>query len=263
MTRRLWGLGAGLVLFLAYVVAALGTQQLSGQPLRPLFDGFVTPQPYKWVKPPAGLEKDNKAPSEKVVDVPLDANGSPPINAATDDGQAIAGLATGSVPTRFPDTKVHLTVKPVDPATLGSLPAGLRPESNTYDVTMAYQPSGMVVTALAKPGTIALTAAAPVDALLFSPDGRQWQTIEARPFGDPAVYGRFAPLAATGYYLSASRNPPRRGGASSRAPVVLGVLVALIAGAALAIGLVARRSSRRGAAANRRRRRGPRLPPGS
>lgn len=241
MSRGHRSLGAGLILSLLYVVIALGTEHLSDQPLRPLFDGFITPQAYRWVKPPPGLEKDNKQPSEKVVDVALDATGSPPTNAATDDGQAIAGLDTGSVPAHFPDTVVRLMVKPVDPATLGPLPAGLRPESNAYDVTMTYQPSKTAVSNLAKPGTIALTAAAPVDALLFSVDGKEWQTIEARPFGDPTVYGQFAPLAGTGYYLSASRNPPRRRAASAPAPLVVAALVGLIIGAAVALVLVVRR----------------------
>jgi hypothetical protein len=129
-------------------------------------------------------------------------------------------------------------VAPFDAATLGALPTGMRAEGNAYRVTLSYRPSGQAITALAKPGTIALTSAAPATALLFSPDGTQWQDTQAKPFGDGN--GLFATMAAPGYYITASTNPARTagtsgggGGAGGIVVVVLIVAVLLIAGGLL------------------------------
>jgi hypothetical protein len=138
-----------------------------------------------------------------------------------------------------PDTSVRVQVTPLDPATLGALPAGLRPEGNAYQVAITYQPSGQPVTALAKPGTVALTGAAPVTALLFSPDGKAWQDTGGKPFGESN--GLFAQLTAPGYYVSASHNAPRagtaKGGSGPIAAIAVGaavVVVAIVVGVYLA-----------------------------
>jgi hypothetical protein len=228
-------LAAGLAVATVYVLVALVTPHLSGRPLRPLFDGFAPPAPYAWVNPPPEFAKDNRKPAEANQDVALGPEGSAASNSTTADGQAIAGLDIGSVPVHFPDTSVKVRVTPLDPATLGALPAGLRPEGNAYRVTFTYQPSGQVITTLAKPGTIALTGAAPVTSLLFSADGKSWQDTGGRPFGDSN--GLFAQLTAPGYYVSASHNAPRagtaKGGTSPVVPIgiALGVVVvAIVAG---------------------------------
>ena len=240
---------AGLGLAVVYVLVALVTPTLTGRPLLPLFDGFAPPAPYNWVNPPPGLEDDNSPPVEAVQDVALDEVGSKASNAATPDGQAIVGLDTGSVPPDPPDTAVVVRVSPLDAATLAPLPGGLRAEGNAYRVTMAYQPSGREVTALARPGTIALTAAAPAATLLFSPDGSRWQEIEARPFGDSN--GLFAQLTSPGLYLSASHNSARTAGSSGdggggSGGIVVALLLIAIVGVALGL-LAGRRKGRTGA----------------
>jgi hypothetical protein len=242
-------LGGGLVVALLYVVVAVATGSFSGQQVLPVFDGFAGPQAYRWVVPPPGLEKDNKQPAKKAVDLPLGPNGSAPTDVATDDGQAIVGLDTGSVPTAPPATLARLAMSPVDSATLGPLPDGLLAEGNAYRVAIDYQPSGPAVATLAKPGTIGLTAAAPVDALLFSPDGREWQTVEARPYGAPWEYGQTAPLAATGYYLPAGRTPPH---ARARGGVPVAVLAPIVGAVVLVMAVAFTVTIRRATNARRR-----------
>lgn len=237
---------AGLVLAGLYLLAAVGTPRLSGRPLLPLFDGIQPPQSYAWVNPPPEFAKDNRKPTDVAQDVNLGPSGSVASNATTSDGQAIAGLDVGSVPVHFPDTAVRVQVTPVDPGTLGPLPAGLRAEGNAYRITLTYQPSGQEVTTLAKPGTVALTAAAPATSLLYSADGKTWTDASGQPFGDNN--GLFAQLTAPGYFLPTSHNPARKatsagggGGAGLVVAVVGGVLV--LGGGAAA--LVASRSRRR------------------
>jgi hypothetical protein len=239
VTARRRPLVAGAALVAAYVVMALLTPRLTGRPSRPLFDGFAPPAAYNWVKPPPGVQDDTSLPADATQDVAIDAGGSTASNAATSDGQAIAGLDTASVPVHPPDTSVQLHVAPFAAAALGALPTGMRAEGNAYRVTLSYRPSGQAITTLAKPGTIALTSAAPATALLFSPDGTQWQDTQAKPFGDGN--GLFATMAAPGYYITASTNPARTagtsggggGGAGGIVVVVLIVAVLLIAGGLL------------------------------
>lgn len=239
MTGRRRPLVAGAGLVVLYALVAMLTPRITGRPSRPLFDGFAPPAAYNWVKPPPGVQDDTSLPADATQDVAIDAGGSVAANAATADGQAIAGLDTASVPLHPPDTSVRLHVAPLDAATLGSLPQGLRAEGNAYRVTLTYQPSGQPVTALARPGTIALTSAAGATALLFSADATQWQDTAAKPFGDGN--GLFATMAAPGYYVTASHNAARttgssggpRGGSGEIVVAVLLAAVVLIVGGLL------------------------------
>jgi len=239
---------AGVVLAGLYLLAAVVTPRLSGRPLLPLFDGIQPPQAYAWVNPPPEFAKDNRKPTDVSQDVTLGPEGSVASNATTSDGQAIAGLDVGSVPLHLPDTAVRVQLTPVDPGTLGPLPAGLRPEGNAYRVTLTYQPSGQAVTTLAKPGTLAVTAAAPATSLLYSPDGKSWTDASGKPFGDNN--GLFAQLTAPGYFLATSRNPARTatstGGGGGAGPVVaiVGGVFVLGGGAAALIASRARSRSR-------------------
>ncbi len=234
MTVRRRPLVAGGGIVLVYALVALLTPRLTGHPSRPLFDGFAPPAAYNWVKPPPGIQDDKSLPPDATQDVGIDAGGSVASNAATADGQAIAGLDTASVPAHPPDTTVRLHVAPVDAATLGALPPGLRAEGNAYRVTLNYQPSGRAVTTLAKPGTIALTSAATATALLYSPDGKQWQDTQAKPFGDGN--GLFATMTEPGFYVTASRNPARTAGASGGGGSGWIVVAVLIVAVVLVVG---------------------------
>ncbi len=111
-------------------------------------------------------------------------------------------------------------------------------------MTLTALPSGAAVDTLARPGNIALTAAAPASALLYSSDGASWTETTARPFA--ADHGLFAELDGPGYYLAVSRNAPRRAPAVSvTTRVLLAVAVAVLASVAVAFAGPIRRAVRR------------------
>jgi hypothetical protein len=197
---------AGLGLVVLYTVVAALSRHVAPEDFLPLFDGFAPPQPYRWVKPPPEVARDNQPPTPAEREIPLGEGGSPPTNATTDDGQAIAALEAGAIPANPPDTALKLTLTPVDSGTLGPLPPELRAVSNAYRVSLAYQPSQTPVTQLAKPGTVALTASTAGDRFLFSADGASWQEKPSRPYGN--THGRFSTLETLGYYLVAGHSAP-------------------------------------------------------
>lgn len=204
MTVRLgrWG-----VLFaLLYAVVAIGTSSLSSRPVRPLFDGFAPPVAYNWVNAPPERTMDNTVPRPVEREFALSPEGTDAENVATGDGQAIVGLDKGSVAARPPDSAVKVKVVPLDAATLGPLPAGLRPVSNAYQVAIGYEPSKTEILQLTRKGSISLSAAERGDKLLYSPDGRRWQETAFRPFGTDN--GFFADLETAGYFVIASSLVP-------------------------------------------------------
>lgn len=204
MTVRL-GL-TGALLALLYGVVALGTSAISSRPVRPLFDGFAPPVAYNWVSPPPERAGDNTVPKPVERELPLGPEGTEAVIASTDDNQAAVGLDKGSVPAHPPDDAVRVRLVPLDSATLGPLPAGLRPVSNAYQVTISYVSSQIEIPQLAKKGTISLTNAERGEKLLHSLDGRQWQERSAQSFGQDN--GLFAELETPGYFVIASALHP-------------------------------------------------------
>lgn len=239
MTHRRWRVG--LVLVALYAVVAVATHRLDLGAPRPLYDGFAPPPPYRWVKPPPALAAGNQPPQAADRTIPVTAQGSEAANASTTDAQVIVTLPQGALAAHDADTAVALKLTPLDPATLPALPNGLRSVSNAYQVGMAYQPSQAAVTQVAASAIVALTAASQGDTLLYSPDGRAWQTIASRPFG--ATNGLTGPLQGAGYYLvtaspsvtTTSTSVPGKGN-SHGGPVALaigGTIVVVAAGAAV------------------------------
>ena len=228
---------AGVALALLYAVAALLTSALSSRPVLPLFDGFAPPVPYNWVTPPAEVAANNSAPKGAERDVPLGPEGNDATNVSTDDAQMIVGLDKGSVAPLPPETAAKVTLTPLDPATLGPLPAGLRPVSNAYRVTLRYVPSQAEIARLAVKGTVAMTAAEAGDRLLYSSDGAQWQEREFRPFGQDN--GLFSELETGGYFLVASSTVPQHSPRpATRNALLLGLIAVVpILGAALVLTL--------------------------
>ena len=130
-----------------------------------------------------------------------------------------------------------VTIAPLDPVTLGPLPAGLRPVSNAYRVMLRYVPSQAEIARLAVKGTVAMTAAEAGDRLLYSSDGAQWQEREFRPFGQDN--GLFSELETGGYFLVASSTVPQHSPRpASRNALLLGLAAVVpILGAALVLKL--------------------------
>ena len=204
VSPRLVRAGAGFAVL--YVVVAFVTAQLSSRPVLPLFDGFAPPVPYNWVNPPPEMAAGNTVPPPVERQFPVGADGAPASNAASDDAQIIVGLDNGSVPASAPDTTIAVRMVPLDPGTLGPLPAGLRAVSNAYQVTMTYLPSQTPLARLAVKGTIALTAGETGDRMLYSADGQTWEERAFRPYGQD--HGVFTELEAVGWFVVASSSAP-------------------------------------------------------
>lgn len=232
----------GAVLVGVYVVVAAATASWAPGRLRPLFDGFGShPGQYNWVNPPREFAAGNQPPQDAELVIDFDATGSKQSSAGPGDGQIAASLPPGALAGHQPDTEAALRLTPLDPSTLGPLPAGLRPESNAYRVDIAYQPSGTKVVALDTPGSIGLIAAAPTDTLLYSLDGKAWDTVDGGQALTTGSNGVTGALAATGYYLAAARGAPRSlsGGAGSGGGGGKVVLLAAVGvGTLLAAGLL-------------------------
>ncbi|MEA2827936.1 MAG: hypothetical protein QOG43_2375 [Actinomycetota bacterium] len=244
MTRRHRGaIAAGVGLVGVYLVAALATMALSDHPFRPLFDGLAPPVAYHWVNPPRANARDNVAPSAASRDVPLAVDGSPFVNVTPDDAQAIVLLEPRAVAPRPPDTALTVAVTPLDVLALGRLPRDMTPQSNAYQVTITYQPSGEPVTEVTvDTSSIAVVASGPSDFLLFSRDGQSWAKRQTTPLG--LGHGLETRFAGPGYYVVTSISGASSGGAS---PLV--VVVVLLAPVLVVGGLVLRRRRAQAAAA--------------
>lgn len=225
-----------MVLALLYAVVALVTSALSSRPVLPLFDGFAPPVSYNWVTPPASAPSGNTVPKPFEREFPLGPEGSDATNASSEDAQVIVGLDKGSVAPRPPDAALKVAMVPLDAATLGPLPAGLRPVSNAYQVVLTYLPSGVEISQLAVKGTVSLTAVEANGKLLYSPDGARWQERQARPFGTDN--GLFSELDAPGYFVVASPATAEGTSREGSRVVQLGIAAAVpIIGAVLVLRL--------------------------
>jgi hypothetical protein len=143
----------GFLLSVLYVaVAAFVPHAPHG---RLLMDGLVPQPPYRWVHPPAGQAGDNKPPQPYSAVLSLTTAGSAPAEFATDDLQATLTLPASVVPPRAGETKVRVTLTPLDPATLAPAPSGRRFDSNAYRLEAVYDSSGAPVQ-LTGPVTVVL-----------------------------------------------------------------------------------------------------------
>lgn len=232
----------GAVLVVVYLAMAAATTSWAPGRVRPLYDGFGShPGQYNWVSPPREFAEGNQRPESAEAEISFEAAASLPASAGPNDGQALAALPPGSVADHPPDTNATVTLTPLDAATLGPLPAGLRPEGNAYRVDIAYS-SGVKVVALEKPGTVGLTSVAPADVLLYSPDGKAWGTTTGQALATGK--GVSGPLASTGYYLAAATGPLRAAAAASgpgSGGTMFLVVAALAVPATLAVVLLRRR----------------------
>lgn len=228
--RRPLAVGLGLVGL--YLVAAVLTLVLGPRPLRPLFDGFAPPPPYRWVDPPPEVAADNRQPAAARTTVPLGTGRSPFVNLTTEDGQAILLLAEGSVPPHPPDETLRLSLTPLAAGTLAPLPGELEPQSNAYRVEATYLPSGTPVTEIeGDESVIALISAGFSDFILYSPGGQAWERRPTTRLG--TLHGVEARFIGPGHYLVAA-SPVDEGGPSGLVVVLVlvgppVVLVAILA----------------------------------
>ena len=239
----------GVAAVAVYVVAVVATLGLTGSThrVRPLFEGFTPPPPYQWVKPPAEFKAGNQKPKGSTTEIAMGADGSLENGVNSQDGQFLINLPANAIPAHGTDTKVVARMTPLDPATLGPVLSGLRPDGNAYRLQLTYQPSGTAAPPLAKPGNVILTTPDPTAILLFSPDGKTWERLQAQPVGAGTVGGQ---LKEAGYYLGAETGtaaPKSNGSGTGRTLLVAGVTALLAVG--LFFGPMIGRRLRRGKSA--------------
>ncbi|HVM12567.1 MAG TPA: hypothetical protein VM638_08865, partial [Actinomycetota bacterium] len=135
-TRWRWGAAA----LAAYGAAALGLG-LSGARLLPVFDGVAPVAPYRWVNPPPEMAQGNQPPEsgEQVIEADADVKA---LAAFTLDAQASMTAADPAFGEHPDERSVRVTVRPLDPETLGPPPEGLGYQGNAYEFAATFQPSG-------------------------------------------------------------------------------------------------------------------------
>ena len=144
-----WGVGAGVL----YIVSALWTER-GGLPLRILYDGFAPPPPYRWVRPPAGLAAENQPPEAGAGSISL-RGGSEYAAVGTGDGQAFVIFPPEAIAASRGESAATITLTPLDPATIGPAPDGMRVDGNPYRIAARYATSQRPVV-LRKPVTVIL-----------------------------------------------------------------------------------------------------------
>ncbi|HEV8425455.1 MAG TPA: hypothetical protein VGS14_09750 [Actinomycetes bacterium] len=250
--------GVGIVLL--YLAGAAVSGRASILARRPLLDGLAPPTPYRWVNPPPDLASSNKPPASTRFTVKLTANGSQLGAFSTSDGQVNLVLSEGAVRARPGQSGVEVAVEPVDPATLGPVPAGLVGAGNAYRIQVSYQPSGSKVDTLGGQSSVGLvypllaTAVSDLGGhlVLSSADGRAWERL--RSTDAPGTHQVSAGLARTGY-VQVGVAPSAGGSAGDTRNQTL--LLATGAAAVIVVTalLLRRRESSRATPPGRRRRR--------
>ncbi|HEX3539369.1 MAG TPA: hypothetical protein VHT75_02890 [Acidimicrobiales bacterium] len=225
---------SGVVVIAGYLIAALATVGLSGRHVLPLFEGIGPPPQYQWVKPPPAFAAGNVKPKPVETDFPLTGPVEPAF-VSSPDGQFVVNLGSGAFPRHDPDTKVHATITPLDPASLGPLPPGVAADGNAYRIEFTYQPSKTPLVTLAGVGNVILTAPYQAESLLDSTDGRSWTTLRSQDLADPTMIG--SPFTAAGYYIAGtshnavkSANTPGSGVAGISAIAISVVAAAVLLG---------------------------------
>ncbi len=146
-----------------YVALAALSGHLSPTARGPLLDGLGPSQPYRWVNPPAWLASTNQQPAVGTFVAHFKSNGLQGQVFVTGDGQATVIVPSDAFQPHGRDTAVVLTFTPVDPATVGPLPAGQAASGNAYRIAAAYRPSGAQAPAPSRP----------IDVILLYPDTAQ------------------------------------------------------------------------------------------
>jgi hypothetical protein len=244
-TSRTRSLALGAALALAYLAVALLTPRITGHHVRPLFEGFTPPPPYRWVNPPKEFAVGNQPPQPSSTDIDLGPTGSGPSGATSEDNQIVLNIPAGGIPPHPPDTKAIVKVTPFDPAKLGPLPNALRPDGNAYRVEMNYA-SGAPIPALAVPGNCFLIVPNPSTDIAFSVDGRTWELLGEQHIGGSSV-NVGTKFEKAGYYLGATNlnvagSAPKKKGTSTAA---IALVIAGVVVLALVVGLAPRLFRRR------------------
>jgi hypothetical protein len=250
----------GLALALGLVACAVyaGGAWLSGSasPIarRPLLDGTGFLPPYNWVNPPAGLGDGNKQPDSGDFTISFKDGKSDAGVFATIDQQASAVMSLGSIPEEQGASDVHLTITPLDPATIGAPPTGFSVLGNAYRFEAAYRPTGGTVTTFDKQPLVVLVYPGLIThgserTLLYSPDGTKWTRLTTTD--DPTALQASATVdTVDGYFEVVAKGvvtPTGAPGSSSGGSIVPWIVIgaAVVVAAALTAARLRARSKAR------------------
>ena len=236
---------SGIAVLAAYLAGAAVSGHLSPFARRPLLDGTGPPAPYNWVNPPPALAPTNKAAQSGSYTISLQGASQPGVF-QTNDRQAVVILPTGAIPKAGGATSVQLTLRPLDPAGLGSPPTGLAIAGNAYLIKGVYQPGGAPVTQLAggqsEAALIYPLTTSSRHTLIQSNDGKTWKKLPSTD--SPANHQVLATkVTLLGYFaveVPASGASPVPGPSSSSG--IGGVLTGIIVGVALIVLILALRA---------------------
>jgi hypothetical protein len=238
----------GVGLALAYVATVGVTLGWHPGRVRPLYEGFTPPSTYHWVDPPRIFAAGNQPPTVTHATVKLGPAGSLATGVSTDDAQLVVGMAAGAVARHGSDTSVAVTITPLAADAMAALPSPYRASGNVYDVAMAYQPSGVVVTHLSGAGASMVLIIPEVGNRIYTTPTRSapWRQIPAHAV-PPTDLTLGATMQVPGYYVGATSLPPLAFHHGSSAGTVaisvgVGVLAVLVLGGGF---LLSRRRRRR------------------
>ena len=231
-------LWAGLAVVVVYLAGAAASDLLSPAARRPLLDGLAPPAPYRWVNPPSSLAGQNKPPATGRFEVPMRATGSQLGAFSTSDGQYNVVFSQNAFAPSRGQTTVFAAVTPLDPATMGPVPAGLVPAGNAYRLQARYAPSGRAIQGFS--GEVSVTLVYPLGGLpvsaahtlLYSRDAKAWTELDTSDA--PGAHTASGRLPGLGYLLVAVPPEPVVPGATGGrlrlvlALVLLGGIVALV-----------------------------------
>lgn len=243
----------GFALAAVYLLASLVSAGLGLLPARPVFDGLSPPPPYRWLKPPKDLARDNEQPLPGLSDIELTEQGSQGRSVATDDGQAVATFPDGTFAPAHDQTAVTVSITAVL-TSAATMPNDLEPDGNAYRFAAAYKES-KAAAAPAKPMTIILRYPTYATALLRL-DRRRWRILETSP--SPQSLQLFADTTALGTFVAAGPPISKPGGFPAWGYIAGGS--GLLAAAAGLVVSRRRSSVPTNRAARRRRQRGRRNP---
>jgi hypothetical protein len=240
-TRR--PLYVGLALVAVYVMVVAVTMGTKGGHVRPLFEGVGPSARYQWVNPPADFAAGNVAPHPTSTAFDLGTAGSSAASVTSSEGQFVLNLPGAAIPVRPGDTRATVDITPLDPATLGRLPARLLADGNAYRFTVTYQPSQQPLGAISSPGNVIMQVPGQAETMLFSPDGRSWQKLPVQPVGA----GIGASFSQAGYYLAAAQRAttPSTSGSSRTGSIVVVALITVALALVLGFAPSAVRRARR------------------
>jgi hypothetical protein len=228
---RLWPVGAAVLAL--YLAVALAMMTLGGHRVLPLFEGIGPPSRYEWVNPPPEFAAGNTKPGPATEEIRFTAGKTPATVVASSDSQFIVNLPEGAFAPHGADTAVRAVVTPLDPKTLGPVPAGLAADGNAYRIELTYQPSALPVTRLAVAGNVIINAPHTAEVILYSADGKSWSRLVTQSAGSPASVG--ARFTAPGWYVVGANPAFVTGAATPAAHGRSGTIFIAVAAAILAV----------------------------